>query len=94
MIVFYVFALSLLIRLFRVDLRLSLSVLVATTTLAMGVNLPARLVIIKGTNHYRGTKGYQELPRSATQSPVVLSRQRLRSLFTIVHLRASVCSRC
>lgn len=41
----------------------SLAVLVATTTLAMGVNLPARLVIIKGTNHYRGPKGYQELPR-------------------------------
>lgn len=41
----------------------SLSVLVATTTLAMGVNLPARLVIIKGTNHYRGAKGYQELPK-------------------------------
>ncbi|CAM9447533.1 unnamed protein product, partial [Scytosiphon promiscuus] len=43
----------------------SLAVLVATTTLAMGVNLPARLVIVKGTNQYRGTKGYQELPKSA-----------------------------
>lgn len=42
---------------------LSLAVLVATTTLAMGVNLPARLVIIKGTNHYRGAKGYEELPK-------------------------------
>ncbi len=38
-------------------------VLVATTTLAMGVNLPARLVVIKGTNQYRGAKGYQELPK-------------------------------
>lgn len=41
----------------------SIAVLVATTTLAMGVNLPARLVVVKGTNHYRGAKGYQELPR-------------------------------
>ena len=41
----------------------SLAVLVATTTLAMGVNLPARLVVIKGTNHYRGAKGYEELPK-------------------------------
>lgn len=42
----------------------SLAVLVATTTLALGVNLPARLVIVKGTNHYRGgAKGYEELPR-------------------------------
>ncbi|CAM9204479.1 unnamed protein product [Laminaria digitata] len=43
----------------------SLAVLVATTTLALGVNLPARLVVIKGTNHYRGAKGYEELPKSA-----------------------------
>lgn len=41
----------------------SLAVLVATTTLALGVNLPARLVVIKGTNHYRGAKGYEELPK-------------------------------
>ncbi|CAM9166116.1 unnamed protein product, partial [Ectocarpus sp. 12 AP-2014] len=43
----------------------SLAVLVATTTLAMGVNLPARLVVIKGTNQYRGAQGYKEMPRSA-----------------------------
>ncbi|CAM9497637.1 unnamed protein product, partial [Discosporangium mesarthrocarpum] len=40
----------------------SLAVLVATTTLALGVNLPAHLVVIKGTNHYRGASGYKELP--------------------------------
>jgi replicative superfamily II helicase len=31
-----------------------LPVLVATTTLALGVNLPARLVVVKGTTVYRG----------------------------------------
>ncbi|CAM9813986.1 unnamed protein product [Ectocarpus sp. 6 AP-2014] len=43
----------------------SLAIVVATTTLAMGVNLPARLVVIKGTNQYRGAQGYKEMPRSA-----------------------------
>lgn len=32
-----------------------LPVLAATTTLALGVNLPARLVMIKGTTVYRGS---------------------------------------
>eukprot|EP00903_Cladosiphon_okamuranus_P018895 g17378.t1 len=49
----------------RAFLSGSIAVLVTTTTLAMGVNLPARLVVIKGTNQYRGAKGYQELPKSA-----------------------------
>ena len=43
-----------------------LKVLVTTTTLAMGVNLPARLVIVKGTKAWRGgTNGYQDLDQAS-----------------------------
>ena len=44
----------------------SISCLCATSTLAMGVNLPSHLVVIKGTSAYRGAgNGHQDIDASS-----------------------------
>lgn len=44
----------------------ALQVLCATTTLAVGVNLPAHLVVIKGTTAWRGSqRGYENIQSSS-----------------------------
>lgn len=40
------------------------SVLCSTTTLALGVNLPAHVVVVKGTTFFRAHGGREELPMS------------------------------
>jgi activating signal cointegrator complex subunit 3 len=50
-------------RVERLYLSGDIMVLVATATLAWGVNLPARLVIVKGTEYYDGKKSrYVDYP--------------------------------
>ena len=47
----------------HLDPHLFIQVLIATSTLAWGVNFPAHLVVIKGTEFYDGkTKRYVDFP--------------------------------
>ena len=56
----------------------SLPVLCTTTTLAMGVNLPAHLVVIKSTQAWRGAgQGYTEYPVSQLLQMMVGASTRL-----------------
>jgi ATP-dependent DNA helicase HFM1/MER3 len=53
-------------RIEQAFLNRQLKCLCATSTLAVGVNLPAHLVIVKGTRTWRGGgNGYQEIDRSS-----------------------------
>ncbi|VDK54067.1 unnamed protein product, partial [Gongylonema pulchrum] len=48
---------------FQLYVEMKIQVLVATATLAWGINLPAHLVIIKGTEYYDGkTHKYIDFP--------------------------------
>lgn len=45
-------------------------VLIATSTLAWGVNFPAHLVVVKGTEYYDGkSRRYVDYPITGTQNP-------------------------
>lgn len=50
-------------------MQMFLQVLITTSTLAWGVNFPAHLVVIKGTEYYDGkTKRYVDFPITGTSS--------------------------
>ena len=53
---------------------LVLQVLIATSTLAWGVNFPAHLVVVKGTEYYDGkTRRYVDFPITGNGKKKVIS---------------------
>jgi len=62
-IIISVYLLAELCRRLRLEFGCLFQVLIATSTLAWGVNFPAHLVVIKGTEYYDGkTKHYVDFP--------------------------------
>ena len=68
-----------------------LQVLVATSTLAWGVNFPAHLVVVKGTEYFDGkTCRYVDFPitgeiRRFLRSPIAHSRYSRNTLKAVLH---------
>jgi superfamily II DNA/RNA helicase len=59
----YILSICLLYSVERLFLKQQIRIIVATATLAWGVNLPARLVIVKGTEFFDGkTSRYVDYP--------------------------------
>ena len=51
------------VELFNVEMYPSFQLLIATSTLAWGVNFPAHLVVVKGTEYFDGkTRRYVDFP--------------------------------
>lgn len=72
--------------------------LCTTSTLAMGVNLPARLVVLKGTRRYVGSEaedssGYQEYERSTCLQARAACTGVDRSRCTVCCFASPTCGR-
>lgn len=69
-------------------------VLIATSTLAWGVNFPAHLVIVKGTEYYDGkTRRYVDYPITGTITSVLCVCTYVCRGSGVIQL-CYVCSRC
>lgn len=63
-------------------------VLIATSTLAWGVNFPAHLVVVKGTEYYDGkSRRYVDYPITGTQASLQLNhRAKCTNIMDIIIL--------